>query len=223
MEQRILLPVLFLAALIVVVSVSVFLFYGDEGSPEEQDFIPAGDNPKNAELVWEIVGYTDAVEARLSGSDPVPGYIREQYGTVYIPPDVMVYDLVEIRDPGLKRDNSTSLVTRIYDDLYDLDYTFMDTMTQKTNVEIDEYYSIISYINDSEHSSALLFAFRYPGSDSEFYRQEIVFQSQYGDEFGIHVMPVQDTSSALNSTKPLYIVYSSEDVDHDYMTPLPEL
>lgn len=223
MNRKMILPSLSLIALIAVIFVLVFLVYGTEGSPEGPGSVPAGDKVKNAEPVWEIAGYTDTVEARLGGSDPVPGYIIEKYGTVYIPADVMVYDLVEIRDPGLERDNSTSLVTRIYDDLYDLNYSFLGTLVQENGVEIDEYYSIISYINDSEHSSALLFAFGYPGSDKEFYRQEIVFQSQYGEEFGIHVMPVQDTASAMNSTKPLYIVYSSKDVDHDYTTPLPDL
>ncbi|WP_048152013.1 hypothetical protein [Methanolacinia paynteri] len=219
MEQKKVILALGLAAVfIVVISLSAVIFSGGSG----QSFVE--ENPKNAELICDIIGYTNAVEARFNTSEPVPEYITEKYGTIYIPPDVMTCDLVEIHDLGLKRDNSTTLRTRIYDTVYDLNYIFIESSVLENGLGVDSYSSIIHYINDSESAGAGLFEFSDDaGGGSGLYRQEIFFQSQSGEGFGIHVSPAQERASAMNSTKPLYIVYSTKDIDHDYRIPLPEL
>lgn len=218
MEQKKVLLTLGIAAIIIVViSLSVVLLSGENSN------FPAEENPKNAELIWDITGYTDAVEARLNTSEPLPEYITEKYGTIYIPPDVMTCDLVEIHDLGLKRDNSTTLTTRIYDTVYDLNYIFIESRVQKNNISVDDYSSIIYNINESELAAAILIDAEYnDGSGLRFYHLEYIFQSQSGDNFVIDIMPVQATESAMNSTKPLYIVYSTKDIDHDYRIPFPD-
>jgi len=206
-----------LIVVILIAGLSVFLFV------EEKSDLPVQENPKNAGLVWEIIGYTDAVETRLNGSEPVPEYITEKYGAIYVPPEVMVYDLVELRDLGLRQDNSTILSTRIYAEEYSLNYTFVESRVLENNIGVDSYYHIICN-NNSESAGALLFEFGDPAAGCHgLYRQEINFQSLHGDEFSIHVRPVQESESAMNSPEPLYIVYSSKDVDHNYTPPLPEL
>lgn len=207
-----------LIVVIVIAAVSMVLPVEDKNTEKIET------NPENAELVCEIIGYTYAVETRLNGSEPVPEFITEKYGNIYIPPEVMVYDLVEFGNLGLKQDNSTILPTRIYDVDYSLNYTFVGSMVLENNIGVDSYYSIIHYINDSESAGALLFEFGDSVDGGHgLYRQEINFQSLYGEEFSIHIQPVQETESAMNSPEPLYIIYSSKDVDHNYTTPLPEL
>ena len=212
--------ILALSLIVVIVIAAVSMVFPVEDKNTEN----IGTNPENAGLVCEIIGYTDAVEAGLNGSEPVPEYITEKYGTIYVPPDVMEYDLVELRDLGLKQDNSTVLPTRIYDVEYSLNYTFVESRMLENGLIVDSYYCIIRYINDSESAGALLFEFGDYAEDGHgLYRQEINFQSQYDDEFSIHILPVQETESAMSSPEPLYIVYSSKDVDHNYTPPLPEL
>ena len=219
MEQKKVILALGLAAVfIVVISLSAIIFSGGSG----QSFVE--ENPKNAGLICDIIGYTNAVEARFNTSEPVPEYITEKYGTIYIPPDVVTCDLVEIHNLGLKRDNSTTLTTRIYDTVYDLDYIFLETRVQKNNISVDDYSSRIYNINESELAGAILIDAEYnDGSGLRFYHLEYIFQSQSGDNFVIDIVPVQATESAMKSTKPLYIVYSTKDIDHDYRIPLPEL
>jgi len=213
---KVFLGICLVVAIVTAVAVTV-LYFGDE----KTDF--GLDNPKNPELVCEIVGYTNAIEARLNASEPVPGYITEKYGEIYIPPDVKTYDLVEFSDFGLSQDNTTSLVTRIYDVEYDLNYNFIDTRMQNENLSVDTYSGIISYINDSESAVALIFESRdiNDGGFSYFFLN-IQFQSESGDNFGIYIRPVQGTESAMRSSELLYIIYSSKDVDHDYRLSMPE-
>ncbi|EHQ35149.1 hypothetical protein [Methanoplanus limicola] len=222
MSKKLLMVVLcFTAVILAIVGMTAAFFFG-------QGIGGFGtDNPKNQELVCEVVGYTDAVEARLSADDPLPDYITEKYGEIRVPPDVKTYDLAEFRDFGLNQDNSTSLITRIYDTEYDLNYNFIDSSINKKNMSADTYSAIIYYINDSESAVALLAEGTDLSKKDEnglsFFILNINFQSESGDNYGIYIKPVQATESAVKSKSPLYIIYSSKDIDHNYMPPLPAI
>ncbi|WP_317136397.1 hypothetical protein [Methanochimaera problematica] len=216
MESKKILWGLCLAAAVIAASAFAVFYFWDE----KPDF--GQENPENQRLVCEIIGYTNAVGARLNAGEPVPDYITEKYGTIYIPPDLKTYDLVEFDDFGLKQDNTTSLLTRIYDDLYNPDYNFTGSHVMNDNLIMDTYSGIIRYVNDSESAVALLIEVRdVDNPEFSYFILNVNFQSEFGDNFGIYIKPVQDAKSAMSSSKPLYIVYSSKDVDHDYRLPVP--
>lgn len=210
-----------LVAVIVIVAFAAF-FLGDTISDgSKTDFLQGNHN--NSEIVCDIIGYTNVIEARYNTSLPVPDYITEKYGEIYIPADVMVCSLVEFDDFGLKMDNSTTLPIRIKDKEYDVNLIYIGSQLRN-----DIGHSIDSYscrIEDSSYSGdvfALLILSRdLSGKNFSYFMFNVIFQSEFSDNFGIYIKPVQATESAMKSSDMLYAVYSSDDINHDYMLPLP--
>ena len=185
------------------------------------DFGPGNHN--NSEIVCDIIGYTNVIEARYNTSLPVPDYITEKYGEIHVPADIMTCDLVEFDDFGLKMDNSTSLPVRIKDKEYDVNLIYIGSQMRDDIIHsIDSYSCMIENSGYSGDVFALLIQSRdLSGENFSYFIFNVIFQSEFSDNFGIYIKPVQATESAMKSSGMLYAIYSSDDINHDYRLPLP--
>lgn len=210
-----------LLTVIVIVAFAVF-FIGDTISDGSKPAFGQG-NHNNSDIVCDIIGYTNVIEARYNTSLPVPDYITEKYGEIYIPADVMVCDLVEFDDFGLKQDNSTTLLMRINDTKYSINLTYyLPEPRDETNNNIDYYFHKIEDSRNYGDGGVIIAQARsLTGEGLSYFMIDVNFQSEYRDGFGIYIIPVQATESAMKSPRLLYAIYSSDDINHDYMLPLP--
>lgn len=208
-------------AVIVIVAFAIFFMGNTISDGSKSDF--GQGNHNNSDIVCDIIGYTNVIDARYNTSLPVPDYITEKYGEIHIPADIMTCDLVEFDDFGLKQDNSTSLPIRIKDKEYNVNLIYTGSQLRNDiNHSIDTYDCMIEDSGYSGDIFVFLAVSRdLSGEDFNYFMFNVNFQSEFDDDFGIYIKPVQATESAMKSSGLLYAIYSSDDIDHDYMLPIP--
>ncbi|MDD4127105.1 MAG: hypothetical protein PHV39_05395 [Methanomicrobium sp.] len=211
-----------IAAAVMVIVFFAILYPGDLVSDESKtDFLQGNHN--NSDIICDIIGYTNVIEARYNTSLPFPDYITEKYGEILIPADIMTCSLVEFDDFGLKQDNSTSFLIRIKDKEYNVNLIYTGSQLRKDiNHSVDSYSCMIENSGYSGDVFALLVQSRdLSGKNFSYFIFNVNFQSEFSENYGIYIKPVQATESAMKSPRLLYAIYSSDDIDHDYMLPIP--
>ncbi|MBP2133580.1 hypothetical protein J2128_001534 [Methanomicrobium sp. W14] len=216
-----------LAVIIIIFSALIFLcgeipvFAPDSQNPGNYEI--TGNFSANPGIACDITGYTNVIEERYNTSLPIPGYITEKYGEIYIPYGVTTCDLVEFKDFGLKEDNSTVLPVRIKDKKYSVNLIFNGNEIRNETKRSLDYYS--GLIDDDSYPGEKILSLGYSrdltNENFDYFIFSVNFQSESANNYGIYIKPVQSTKAAKNSSGILYAVYSSDDIYYDPMLPVP--